>query len=160
MFGYRPEDRPFRYLRLSPPPTPTMESVTVSRELATPPDVVEEAMADVGPFMEAAKFDEVDVDGDEVRIANGVGLATIELTLEVVEDPDATLVYEHREGIFEEMVTRYEVESIDGGSRVTATTDFALSAPFVGPILDATVIKRQRRVELNAQFDNLVELSA
>lgn len=136
-----------------------MQTVTVTREMATSPSVVEEAMADVGPFMEAAKFDEVSVDGDVVRIANSVGLATIELTLEVVADPDATLVYEHREGIFEEMVTRYEVEAIDGGSRVTATTDFALSAPFVGPILDATVIKRQRRVELTAQFDYLEGLA-
>lgn len=40
---------------------------------------------------------------------------------------------------------------------VSATTEFQLRAPAVGSLLDATVIKRQRRKELNAQFDHLEE---
>lgn len=136
-----------------------METVTVSREIATSKNVVEDAIRDIEAFMRAAKFDEVTVDGDVVQIANHVGLLTIELTLELVDDPDAALVYEQLDGIFEEMETRYVVESADSGTTVAATTRFAVGASFVGPVLDATVVKRQRRVELNAQMDYLESLS-
>lgn len=109
-------------------------------------------MADLGPFMASAGFDEVAVDGDTLEVANRVGVATIELTLEVIDD-DAHLAYRQRDGIFEEMETRYVVAAADGGSEVTATTEFALDVALVGDVLDATVIKRQRRKELSAQFD-------
>nr|WP_256335738.1 hypothetical protein [Halopenitus persicus] len=51
------------------------------------------------------------------------------------------------------MTTSYTVTAADGGSEVTATTEFALDVAIVGDVLDATVIKRQRRRELEAQFD-------
>jgi len=132
---------------------PAMQSVTVTREIDRDPDEVRAAMADVGAFMRAAKFDEVTVDGDTVTIANSVGLATIELVLDLFEEADTVLAYEQRDGIFEEMVTRYYLEKTADGVEVSATTDFALQARLIGPLLDATVIKHQRRVELNNQFD-------
>jgi len=53
------------------------------------------------------------------------------------------------------MQTVYTVTEVDGGSEVTATTEFALDVALVGEILDTTVIKRQRRHELESQFDRL-----
>ncbi|MBP1988188.1 SRPBCC family protein [Halolamina salifodinae] len=145
-----------------------METVSVSREITAPPDAVRERMQDVGPFMRAAGFDEVEVDregqspsgsrpqagdGDQIGLTNGVGIATIELSLELVEDPDAALAYRQVEGIFEEMVTRYTVEPTGSGTQVTAETEFAIDVALVGKLMDATVIKRQRRKELEQQFD-------
>jgi len=136
-----------------------MESITVSRSIDAPPDAVREAMYDFGPFMRAAGFDEVDVDGDVLRLANRVGPATIELEL-VVRETDHDLAYDQREGIFEEMRTTYDVEPSGEGSQVTATTDFALDVAIIGEVLDSTIIKRQRRVELDAQFDWLETATA
>jgi carbon monoxide dehydrogenase subunit G len=126
-----------------------MESVTVSRTLDATPAAVRAAMEDVGPFMAAAGFDEVDVEGDTLRITNRVGI----LTLAVVDDAESDLAYEQRDGIFDEMRTAYAVTATPEGSEVTATTDFALDIAVVGDALDATVIKRQRAKELEAQFD-------
>ncbi len=130
-----------------------METVSVSREIGAPPDAVREKMQDIGPFMRAAGFDEVVVEGDRIDLTNGVGIATIELGLELVDDPDAALAYRQREGIFAEMVTRYTVEPTDSGTAVTAETEFAIDVALVGKLMDATVIKRQRRKELEKQFD-------
>ena len=162
-----------------------MNSISVSREVAAPPEAVRERMRDVGPFMRAAGFDEVVVDGegqspsgreergssgnrepqapgdsrpqagdgDRLTITNGVGIATIELDLELIEAPGAALAYRQRDGIFEEMVTRYTLEPTDGGTEVTAETEFAVDVALVGKLLDATVIERQRRRELEQQFD-------
>lgn len=132
-----------------------MESVTVSRTIDAPRSAVRDAVTDLEPFMLAAGFDEVDVDGDEIGLTNRVGIATIELTLERVDDPDAVLAYEQREGIFESMRTVYHLDDEGSGTRIEATTDFALDVALVGEMLDATVIKRQRRRELDAQFDHL-----
>lgn len=130
-----------------------MNAVTVSRHVDAPPDAVREKVRDVGPFMRAAGFDEVVVDGDRMELENGVGIATIELTLELFEEEGSTLAYRQRDGIFQEMVTRYTVDAADGGSAVTATTEFAIDVALVGGLMDATIIERQRRKELNAQFD-------
>lgn len=130
-----------------------METVSVSREIEAPPDAVRERMRDVGPFMRAAGFDAVEVEGDRIDLTNGVGIATIELGLELVEEPDAALAYRQRDGIFEAMVTRYTVEPTDSGTRVTAETEFAIDVALVGKLMDATVIRRQRRKELETQFD-------
>lgn len=132
-------------------------SVTVTRTVGAPPEAVRAAIRDVGPFVRAAGFDEVAVEGDEIRVANRVGPAEIALTLGVVDDPDAALAYEQREGIFESMRTTYAVEPVASGteSEVTAATTFALDVAFVGDVLDATVIRRQRRRELRAQLDYL-----
>ena len=129
-----------------------MESITVSRSMDAPPEAVREAMGDLGPFMRAAGFDEVDGDGDVIRLANRVGPATIQLEL-VLRETDHDLAYDQREGIFKEMRTTYDVEPSGEGSEVTATTEFALDVALVGEVLDSTIIKRQRRVELDAQFD-------
>jgi carbon monoxide dehydrogenase subunit G len=130
-----------------------METVSVSREINAPPGVVREKMRDIEPFMRAAGFDEVVVDGDRIDLTNGVGIATIELGLELVDEPDAALAYRQREGIFAEMMTRYTVEPTESGSTVTAETEFAIDVALVGKLMDATVIKRQRRKELEQQFD-------
>ena len=130
-----------------------MESVSVTRTFDADPETVRDAMADVQPFMAAAGFDETRVDGDDMTIVNGFGLAAIELDLTIVDRDDVELAYEQDEGIFDEMWTTYEVEAEDAGTRVTATTEFALDVAVVGAVLDATVIKRQRRRELTKQFD-------
>lgn len=134
-----------------------MESVSLQQTFETSPERVRALVTDVERFIQACGFDHVSVDGSAVRIENSVGLATIELDLELVDKPDAVLAYEQRDGIFEEMRTRYELERGDGTTTVTATTDFCLDVALVGMILDATVIKRQRRKELSAQFEYLSE---
>lgn len=136
-----------------------METVTVTETIDADIDHLRDAITDLGPFMRAAEFDDVTVDGDSIRITNHVGLATIELELAVLEDDDAVLAYEQREGIFDEMVTRYTLTETTEGVTVSARTDFALQATLIGPILDATVVSRQRRKELTAQFDYLATLS-
>ncbi|MCQ4332971.1 SRPBCC family protein [Natronomonas sp. F2-12] len=135
-----------------------MNSVTVSRTTDASADDIREAIDRVGPFMEASGFDEVTVDGDTVRVANQVGFATIELTLALVEDSEAALAYEQRDGIFRKMRTRYVVAPADGGTEVTAMTEFELDVAVVGDVLDATVIERQRRAELTAQLEWLEEV--
>ena len=131
-----------------------MESVSLSRSFEGSREVVAEAMTDLRPFMEAAGFDEVRVDGERIEIANHVGLLSIELTLRVVES-DGVLAYEQVDGIFDTMETRYTLAAGDGTVTVTATTDFELDVAMVGSILDGTIISRQRKKELNAQFDYL-----
>jgi len=134
-----------------------METVTVAGTVDEPPEVVADRLHEFDALMRAAGFDEVHVDGDRIRVVNAVGLATLELTVEVV-DSDAALAYEQVDGMFEEMVTRYELEpdgtERDGGERtaVTITTEFALGTALVGDLLDATVITRQRRSELEGQL--------
>jgi len=135
-----------------------MDSVTLSRTIDASPTVVRESMNRLDQFMRASGFDEVHVDGETVRVANEMGIATIELTLELVDRPDADLAYEQRKGIFEEMRTAYTVTSDPTGSEVVATTEFALDVAIIGDVLDSTVIKRQRRTELTAQFDWLEEM--
>jgi hypothetical protein len=135
-----------------------METVTVSETIDDDIDRIRDAVTDVGPFMRAAQFDEVRANGNVIHITNHVGLATIELTLELFDDPEAVLAYKQREGIFEEMVTRYFLTDTSHGVEVQATTEFALRARLIGPLLDATVVSRQRQHELRAQFDYLETL--
>lgn len=132
--------------------------MTLSRAIDASPIVVRESMSRLDQFMRASGFDEVFVDGEIVRVANEVGIATIELTLELVDRPDADLAYEQRDGIFEEMRTAYTITPTPNGSEVIATTEFALDVGIIGDVLDSTVIKRQRRKELTAQFDWLEEV--
>lgn len=133
-----------------------MQTVTLTREVAAEPSAVRDVLADVEGFTVAGGFDEVTVDDGIVEIENKMGLATMTLTLELVET-DAALALRQRDGIFDEMETRYEVEPADEGSRVIATTDFELGRSVIGDILDATVVRRQRTRELEAQFDYLQE---
>ena len=133
-----------------------METVTESIELDASPEAVRECIReDVPRFVEASGFDSVDVDGDFITVSRSIGLATFELTLEVVES-DAVLALDQTEGIFDRMWTEYRVEPSDGGSRVTATTEFTLGR-VLGPVLDAAVIATQRRAEFEDQFAYLAE---
>ncbi|MFB6137216.1 MAG: SRPBCC family protein [Halobacteriaceae archaeon] len=134
-----------------------MASVTVSRVIDADVDDVVAAMNDVEPFVRSAGFDEVRYDGAEIRVAKDMGPMRIELTLAEADDPDAAVVHVQREGIFEHMRTEYRVAEVDGRVEVTGETEFALDAAVVGPVLDATVIRRVRRTELNNQFDYLQE---
>lgn len=142
-----------------------MQSVSFSREIAASEDPVREAVLDLEPFMLAADFDEVTVTdatfgdgratGGTIEIANSVGFLRVELSLSVIDRPQVVLAYEQREGIFETMTTEYRLEEGPAGTTVSVHTEFALDAAFVGPIFDATVIKRQRRREIESQFDYL-----
>lgn len=136
-----------------------MKTVTVSRSIRAAEDDLREAMLDLDPFTRAAGFDSVEVDGHTIHVANTVGLAEIELELAVVDEPDADVAYEQREGIFEEMRTLFAITSTADGVEVTATTDFALDVALVGDVLETTVIKCQRRKELNAQLDYLADVA-
>ncbi|QPV64953.1 SRPBCC family protein [Halosimplex litoreum] len=129
-----------------------MQTVTVSRRLDASPERVRAAMDDLEAFMLAAGFTEVALDGETMHLENQVGLATVTLDLRLVDD-ESDLAYEQADGFFETMDTVYHVEPVDGATEVTATTDFELDVALVGQILDATVIKRQRRHELESQFD-------
>jgi hypothetical protein len=134
-----------------------MEQVTVTRTYDASPDTVAEAMADRTAFMEAAAFDRVELDGEHMTIENRVGLFDIELVLEIV-DADCEFAYEQREGVFDSMRTEYHLEAHDGATTVRASTEYeAVDLAVVGPLLDSTVIERQRKKELNAQFDWLAE---
>jgi hypothetical protein len=131
-----------------------MQEVTVERDLPAAPEDVVPLIEDTQSFMSAAGFDAVRVDGDTIRIQNRVGLFDVELIVEIVADDEAVLAYEQEEGIFEDMHTVYHLEATDDGSRISATTVFeAVDLPIVGQVLDATVVKRQRTSELDAQFD-------
>jgi hypothetical protein len=131
-----------------------MTTVSVTRRLDAAPEAVRDAIADHEAFMAAGGFDEVAVEDGHIHLTNRVGIATIDLDLAVVDAADAALAYEQREGIFEEMYTEYRVRPDDGGSEVRARTTFTLGG-ILGDALDATVIKRQRRREITAQFDYL-----
>lgn len=129
-----------------------METVTVSRHLDADPGDVRALVSDAGPFMEAGGFDDVAVDGDTITLLNRVGIATMELVLERTDD-DAALSFEQRDGIFDEMWTTYAVEEDEDGARVEATTEFSLRGSVVGDFLSATVVRKQRIREIEAQFD-------
>jgi hypothetical protein len=134
-----------------------MERVSLTRTVPADPETVTALITDVAPFIRAAGFDEVTVGGDDLDITNCVGLFEIELELEIVET-DAVLRYEQRQGIFESMMTEYTVEAVEGGTEVTAVTEYsALDLPVLGEMIDSTVISRQRSKELNNQFDWLVD---
>lgn len=127
-----------------------METVTVSRDVTVEPDAIRAGFDDMEAFMEAAGFDEVTVDGERVHVGRNIGLAELELTLEVLES-DAALACEQVEGMFEEMATIYRVEGDGAGTTITATTEFELGG-MIGSALDATLIKRQRTKELEDQL--------
>ncbi|RDZ59775.1 hypothetical protein C5B90_19615 [Haloferax sp. Atlit-12N] len=136
-----------------------METVTVTRTIAASSEEVSRAMHNLTPFIRASGFDSFDVDDRDIRVSNKVGPAKITLHLEVVDDAEVELAYEQRKGIFEEMRTSYRLDPVSDGVEVTATTEFALDVALIGEFLDSTVISRQRRKELEAQFDYLEEIA-
>ncbi len=137
-----------------------MHTVSLERTIAADPDAVRAAMAETAAFMEAGGYDEVRVAGDRIHLHNDVGLLSIDLECRLLEETEAAFAYEQVEGIFETMETHFAIEGTDEGTTVTGTTTFALDAAIVGPLLDATVIARQRRIELNGHFDYLEEAVA
>lgn len=132
-----------------------MTSVTASRTYASPPNTVREEIRDnLASFVDAGGFDSVEVEDGRMRMKRSLGFATIELTVRLDAEADAVLAFEAVEGIFERMRTEYHVHADDGGSRVTASTDFTLGGVF-GTVLDATLVSKQRKREFEEQFDYL-----
>jgi carbon monoxide dehydrogenase subunit G len=130
------------------------QSVSVSRTIPADPETVRDLVTDLERFMRAGGFSEVSVEDEEIYLRQNIDLGGIELDLQVVLDADVALAYEQIEGIFNEMRTEYELETVPEGTRIRARTEFELGGVF-GSVLDATVVKRKRRSELNAQFDYL-----
>lgn len=130
-----------------------MERVVCSRDTDRSPAAVRDDLQDVVRLTEAAGFDTVERDGDTVHVENRVGLARVEMTFRLRPSSDADLAYEQVEGLFDEMVTRYEVTATEDGTRVDVETEFELGVSLLGDVLDATVIRRQRRDELTDQLD-------
>jgi hypothetical protein len=62
----------------------------------------------------------VSVEDEEIYLRQNIGLGRIELDLQVVLDADVALAYEQIEGIFNEMRTEYELETVPEGTRTTA----------------------------------------
>lgn len=129
-----------------------MASVTRSRFLQADPETVEDVITDDVPgFIRAAGYDSVSVDGDRIGIERRLGLATLSLTLRPIDADESTLAFEQESGLFEEMTMHYVVESTDGGSELTAITEFTLGG-VTGSVLDDTVVRRQRTSEIEDQF--------
>jgi len=130
-----------------------MASVTRSRFIDAPPDIVERVItADIAALMQAANYDSVRFEGDRLELEQTLGLASLSLTLRQIDDADATLAFEQVDGHFERMVTEYDVEPSDGGTTVSARTEFTLGG-ITGSVLDETLVRRQRGRELEAQLE-------
>lgn len=133
-----------------------METVTAERVVNAAPERVRRAIQNIKAFLLAAGYDEVSVDDGEIYIKNSLGLATIELYLEVDTDATEALRFEQVEGIFESMETTYSIDAEDNGTRVIARTDYALGG-IPGTVLDSTLVARQRKREFEKQFAYLEE---
>ena len=60
----------------------TVQTVAVRRESDADVDAVPSTMSNVEPFMRAAGFDSVAVDGDEITVRKEFGVTGVELRLE------------------------------------------------------------------------------
>jgi len=130
-----------------------MASVTRSRFIDAPPDIVERVItADIAALMQAANYDSVRFEGDRLELEQTLRPASLSLTLRQIDDADATLAFEQVDGHFERMVTEYDVEPSDGGTTVSARTEFTLGG-ITGSVLDETLVRRQRGRELEAQLE-------
>lgn len=130
-----------------------MAAISHSRFVPADPAAVEQAITDdVGAFVSAAGYDSVEVSGDSVDIERQLGLATLALSLRLVEDDEATLAFRQEDGMFEELTMEYLVEPDADGTQLSAQTEFTLGG-VTGSVLDETIVRRQRTKELEAQFD-------
>lgn len=130
-----------------------MATVSRSRVLSATPDAVEHAITDdVEAFVGTAGYDSVRLEGDCLELEQTLGLASLSLTLRIVDGADAALALEQEDGHFEAMTTEYAVEPADGGTELTARTTFTLGG-VTGTVLDETLVRRQRGKELEAQLD-------
>ncbi|MDR5656448.1 SRPBCC family protein [Halodesulfurarchaeum sp. HSR-GB] len=129
-----------------------MATVTATRTIAASPDAVRSLIrTDVPAFIRASGFDAVTVEGETYTVSRTIGVATFELTLTRIES-EHVLEFEQTEGIFEDMWTRYRVQSAPEGAELVATTEFTLGG-VLGPVLDNSLIKTQRTGEFTDQFD-------
>jgi ribosome-associated toxin RatA of RatAB toxin-antitoxin module len=137
-----------------------VETVTCSREIDRSAETVRAALDRFPDLTRAAGFDDVTVladDPETVRVRNRVGLAELELTLRRI-DTEVALGYEQTDGLFDEMTTHYEVDSLETGRcRVGITTEFTIREGLLGDVLDTTVVHRRRESELTAQLDWLAD---
>lgn len=132
-----------------------MTLVTADREFAAPPATVRRAIEErPEAFLAAGGFDHVSMGADRIEFARELGLATLELVVDIDHDADAVLAFDAVEGIFSEMRTEYDVHAEDGGSRITARTEFTLGGA-LARAFDGTIVSLQRRREFASQFDYL-----
>ncbi|MFW5919536.1 MAG: SRPBCC family protein [Halanaeroarchaeum sp.] len=130
-----------------------MASVSRSRFIDAPPEVVERAITeDVAAVMRAANYDSVRFEAGRLELEQTLGLASLSLTLREIDDADATLAFEQVEGHFERMTTEYDVEPTGGGTTLSARTEFTLGG-ITGDVLDETLVRRQRGRELEVQLE-------
>lgn len=135
-----------------------MASVSRSRLVDASPAVVERAITEnVAALMRAAGYDSVRFEGGRLELEGTLGLASLSLTLREVDDADATLAFEQVDGHFERMITEYDVEPSDGGTTVSARTEFALGGT-TGSVMDESLVRRQRGRELEAQLEYVERL--
>lgn len=129
-----------------------METVTVTRSFDAPEVAVREVVLDDIPaFVRASGFDRIDVVDEAITVSKDIGMATFELTLEQRES-NHLLAFEQTEGLFDRMWTDYRLDSDEDGSKLTATTEFSLGG-VLAPVLEPTMITRQRTREFERQFD-------
>lgn len=126
-----------------------METISVDREYDAPEHRLHSVFEDVAGFFDAAGFD-VDRTHDRLELSKQVAVTQFELHVKLHETESATLAYEQVSGPFKEMTTRYHVDSSATGSCLTIETSFEPPATGFGSFLNGTVIKRQRRMELDA----------
>lgn len=126
-----------------------METISVDREYDAPEHRVRSLLGDVTEFFDAAGFDVARTD-DRLKLSKRVAVTQFELHVKLHETGSAALAYEQVSGPFEAMVTRYHVDSSSTGSCLTIETSFEPPATGFGAFINGTVVKRQRRTELDA----------
>lgn len=132
-----------------------METITVGRTFDAPTDRVRSTLGNVTAFFDAAGF-EVNDDGDLFELRKQATVMRVELDVRLRSDEPAALAYEQVSGPFEAMVTRYRVHPMSAGSRLTIETSFEPPTAGVGATLGTAMVKRQRRIELDA-VESLLE---
>lgn len=132
-----------------------MTRVTAERHFDADAGTVRRAIrSDPESFAAAAGFDEVTVTTDRIEFERSLGVASLELVVELDHDADAVLAFDAVSGIFERMRTEYCVEPDGSGALLTAWTDFTLGGA-LATAFDGTLVAKQRKREFEAQFDYL-----
>lgn len=134
---------------LTPEKSPSMETVSVGREFDASENRVRSVLGDVTALFETAGFD-VERDDDHLQLSKRVAVTQFELTVKLDEEEPAALAYDQVSGPFEEMATRYRVDSNATASHLAIETSFEPPAVGFGSFLNGAAVKRQRRAELDA----------
>lgn len=135
-----------------------METMTVGRTFDVPADRIRSTLGDVTAFFDAAGFD-VERDGDLFELRKRAAVMQVALGVRLRSDESAALAYEQTSGPFEAMATRYRVDPVSPGSRLTVETSFEPPTAGVGAALTTAMVERQRRRELEA-VESLLETTA